>query len=101
MVFGQTFGSVVNSVLGIINSVLIPFVISLSVLVLLYGIFRYAGSGSDEKKLKEGLNYIFYGIIIISISLSVFGLITLIKNSFFPENVGNASFTISPKLSPK
>lgn len=76
------FQCFVSFALGIINS-LIFLVIGIAVLLFIVGLLKYILAGGDEAKLKEARSYIIFGIIAIFVMTSVWGLVTLLNNTFF------------------
>lgn len=70
--------------LGLINQAL-PILFALAVLAFFWGLVQYVfalGGEGDEKKQKQGKNLIIWGLIAFFIMLSVFGLISIIQESF-------------------
>jgi len=82
----MTISLIVDKILSILNYVVI-FVVSLGLLVFLYGLFTYLTNYSDEKKRTESLQYIFYGILGLFIMVSVWGLVGLITGTFGLEKI--------------
>ena len=72
-------GTLFNKVNGILNAI-IPFVISLAVVVFIIGIFRYIIAGDEESK-KGAKSLILYGIIGIFVMISVYGLVNILVNT--------------------
>ncbi len=60
---------------------LILIVISLSVLVFLWGLIKYAKS-VDDKTRAEAIGTITYGILALFVMISVWGLVNLLTSSF-------------------
>ena len=63
-------------------SKLIPFIIGLAALIFIFGLIQFVTSGGDEEKRKEARNTIIWGIIIIFVMTSVWGLVSLLQNTF-------------------
>lgn len=74
----------IGQFLSIINLV-IPFIIALTLLVFLWGIFQYVLS-NDESSQKEAKNFIIYGIISLFVMVSVWGLVKVLNSTFFGNN---------------
>lgn len=68
----------------IISGSIIPFIISLAILVFIFGLFKYITAGGDEEQLKTARDFIIYGIIFIAVMISVWGLVNLVVRTFFP-----------------
>ena len=69
-------------------AVLAYLIISLAVLVFMWGVFKYLASGGDEEARKTGRTYIVWGIVSIAVIISVWGLVRILANSFGLTNVG-------------
>lgn len=90
-----TFCSVVDSFLGLIRSS-IPILISVSVIVFVWGVFRYViAEGEDRQKSKD---IILYGIIGLFVMVSVWGLVALVYNTFGLDNASNFFFNFGGNL---
>lgn len=84
------FRSVVFYTVLLLNQV-IKVVIGIGVLVFIYGVLKYVGAGDDAEKVKQGRNFIIYGIVGIFVMLSVWGLVFIITNTFFRFGFLNTS----------
>ncbi|MFA6430301.1 MAG: pilin [Candidatus Paceibacterota bacterium] len=60
---------------------LVPFIISLAVVYFIWGVFRYAVAGDEEKK-KEAKTQIIWGIVGIFVMVSVWGLVNILQGTF-------------------
>lgn len=70
---------------------LIPFVIGLTVLFFLWGIFRLVFSAKDSEKREEARGYIVWGIIGLAVMVSVWGLVNLLRSTFsLDQNIPTA-----------
>jgi len=76
---------------------LIVVLIGVAVVLFLYGIIKYVSSGDDEAKRKEAKNYIVYGIVVLFVMVSVWGLVNLLAGTF---SGGTEHINKSPKLLP-
>ena len=61
---------------------LIPFVIGLTVLVFVWGVFKLVFSKTDSKERAEARGYIIWGIIGLAVMVSVWGLVNLLTSTF-------------------
>lgn len=81
--------SFVNSILGVIDSVVIPVIFAIAFLVFIWGVYRYfiAGAAQEEKR-EEGKKFVMWGIIGFVIMISVWGIVNLLVNTlgFDKEN---------------
>lgn len=74
-----------NTVSALINQIL-PIIISLTLLVFLWGIFLFVMSGADMDKRAEARGYILWGIIALAVMVSVWGLVNLLRTSISLNN---------------
>ncbi len=65
---------------------LIPFIIALTVLVFLYGIFKFVISGGDSEARKEAQGYIIWGVVALFVMVSVWGLVNILVRSVNLDN---------------
>ncbi len=78
----------IGGLLGLLNQAndlinrLIPFVIALTVLIFLWGVFKFVISGGDSEKRKEAQGYMIWGIIALFVMVSVWGLVNILVRSF-------------------
>ncbi len=65
---------------------LAPLVISLTVLVFIWGIFKYVTAAGDSDGRKEARGYMTWGIVSLFVMVSVWGLVNLLVASFRLDN---------------
>lgn len=87
----NTFETVVNGIIETLDIVVI-LIFTLGVVSFLYGIVIYIFRGGDSSKRKEGLKYIYYGIIGIFIMVAVWALVEILSNTI-GANFGIIQFT--------
>ena len=75
--------SVAQTILYIINAILVPVLFAIAFIVFLYGIAsKYIFSGGDPEKVKEGHKLILWGLIAFVVMISVWGLVNVVANTF-------------------
>lgn len=85
----QNFGT--NGFIGLLDAAnsligrLIPFIIALTVLVFLWGVFKFVISNDAEGR-KEARGYMVWGIVSLFIMISVWGLVNILVRSFSLNN---------------
>lgn len=84
-----------QGITGFIN-ILIPFVIGLAVVFFIFGLFKYVTAGGDEEKIKAARNTIIWGVIIIAVMISVWGLVNFVVNSFGLDEGPQVEFPCVP-----
>ena len=78
----MTFAQLVNQIIGVINTVVVPFIGALAFLVFIWGVVKYFFfSAGDETKLAEGRQFIFWGILGIVVLFSVWGFVNLLLST--------------------
>lgn len=72
-----------DSIINIINGILVPLLMAVAFIVFLYGVFNYfiAGASSEDKRA-EGRIFVLYGVIGFAVILSVWGLVNLLLTTF-------------------
>ncbi|PIQ68529.1 MAG: hypothetical protein COV91_03685 [Candidatus Taylorbacteria bacterium CG11_big_fil_rev_8_21_14_0_20_46_11] len=90
----MTIAQLLNQIKGLLDA-LIPFIVGLTVLVILWGIFNYVVHGAEEEKRAEGKQFILYGIIGLFLMMSIWGLVNLLVGTFHLTN------TIDPDKIPQ
>lgn len=53
-------------------------VIAIAVILMIYGGFLYVTSGGDEDKVKDGKNYIIYGVVGIAVATLATGIVMVV-----------------------
>lgn len=76
----MTFSDIVGSVVGTILSPLIPLTIAVALVLFFWGLVKYIGSSAGSSK-SEGRSLIWWGVITLFIMISVWGLVTIIRES--------------------
>lgn len=76
----QTVGSVLGTVLGIINTIVI-ILIAAAVAYFMWAVVKYITAKEEDQK-GEARNHMIYGIIGLFVMVSVWGLVALLQNTF-------------------
>ena len=69
---------VVNSLL----SAVIPLIFALAIVMFAWGVVRYVIGADDEKERERGKQFMVWGIIALSVMVSVWGLVHIVTNTF-------------------
>jgi len=77
----ENFQDLINRMVNLI-SLMVPVLISLAVLIFLYGVMTYIWNGGNQAKREEGRNFIIWGIIGLFVMVSVWGLVNLLSDTF-------------------
>ena len=90
----KTFEGVLGRITSLVNSV-IPFIVGLTVFVIIWGIFLYVAKAGEEEKRAQARQFILWGVIGVFFMLSIWGFVNILLNSFDLER------TIAPGDIPK
>ncbi len=79
----RNFSEFVNLIIGLI-SLLIPLVVTLTLLVFFWGIIKawIIGAG-DPKEIENGKKIAVAGIVAFVLTASIWGIVSLLRYSFF------------------
>ncbi|MEI6042618.1 MAG: hypothetical protein WCQ00_03585 [bacterium] len=72
---------VIVFLISFINGV-VGFIIGLTLVVFIWGLFKLIFASSDSKERETAKGYIVWGIISLAIMVSVWGLVNLLTSSF-------------------
>ncbi len=77
----QGICDLVDSASTLAGSTIPRLLFALALAYFLYGVFSYISTGADEKKRGEARNTIIYGIIILFVMSSVWGLVKFVQTA--------------------
>jgi hypothetical protein len=86
-----------DTILSIINEVLVPIVFAIAFIVFIWGVFQYfIQGGSDEEAKEKGKSLMLWGLIGFFLMVSIWGLVNILVGTFdlnnavpdFPETPG-------------
>ncbi len=69
---------------GVLDSI-VPFIIGLTVFIIIWGIFNYVTHAAEEEKRAEARSLIIYGILGVFSMLSIWGFVNILLNTFTLE----------------
>ena len=71
-----------SSIIGIINTILVPVLLTVAFLVFVYGVFNYFILGAaNESKRTEGAQFVLWAVVGFVVILSVWGLVSLLGST--------------------
>ncbi|MEX0917085.1 MAG: hypothetical protein WDZ90_00970 [Candidatus Paceibacterota bacterium] len=73
----DTIGALINTAT--------PIVVALALLYFLWGVGKYVFSAGDGERQKEGQNIMVWGIIALTVMVSVWGLVQVLADTFDVE----------------
>ncbi|PIR83330.1 hypothetical protein COU19_01195 [Candidatus Kaiserbacteria bacterium CG10_big_fil_rev_8_21_14_0_10_56_12] len=79
----STICGIANTILYLINNVLVPVLFAVAFIFFLYGIAKaYIFSQGEPEKVSEGHRLVLWGIIAFAIMISIWGLVNIVANTF-------------------
>ncbi len=78
---GTDLGGVARLISSVLGA-LVPLIIGLALLFFLWGMLVYLWNGDDEDKREESKSFMLWGVIGLFVMVSVWGLVSLVANSF-------------------
>ncbi len=66
----------------VIAAAIIPLIFTLAFLFFLWGMFLYMKDSSDVKKREEAKKFIYWGIIALTVMISIWGIVKIINTTF-------------------
>lgn len=78
----STFSDAVCLVVGFLDA-LGPTIVGITLLVFLWGLMRFIGAGGDEKRIQEGKDLMFWGVIALFVMVSIWAIVATIFSDFF------------------
>lgn len=82
----STLTDIIGSFTGLINKA-IPMALGLALLFFFWGLALYILAAGDEKKEVEGRATMMWGVIALTVAVSVWGLVNLINNTLGLESI--------------
>lgn len=82
----STLGALIGGIQGIVNS-LVPLILCIAVILFLWGLVKFVTSAGDEDKRTEGRNQMIWGIIVLFVMVSVWGLVNILVNTVFNGDI--------------
>ena len=76
----RDLGQLGESIIAIINSVVVPLILAIAFLYFIWGVFRYFIASNEETK-EKGRDLMFYGLIGFFVIISVWGIINLLTDT--------------------
>jgi len=81
---GLTFGSVITNVISTILKPLVVLIVGWAVIVFIWSLIQYLQG--DAPKKKDAKARIGWGILVLFVMVSLWGLVNILKNTFFGMN---------------
>lgn len=79
---GKDFKGIVGIIISSIFNPLVLLFLGLAVLYFMWGVLKYVRRGESDSDAAEGAKMMAYGIFAIFVMISVWGLVTILVNTF-------------------
>jgi hypothetical protein len=73
---------VFNYMSCILNLSVVPLIFSLALVYFIYGVMQYVLNDADESKKAKGKQFMVWGIVALTVMVTVWGLVNLLGNTF-------------------
>jgi hypothetical protein len=85
-----------DSIIGIINTILVPVLVAIAFIVFLWGVFKYLIYGGDnDTERATGKKLILWGIIAFVIIFSIWGIVNVLMGAL---NLSSGTHPSAPKI---
>ncbi len=78
---------------------LVVLIVAIALVYFIWGVTKYIAHGGDETKRAEGQQMMINGIIALFVIVSVWGLVAVLQNTFFPGSAGGGSINVQFQFS--
>lgn len=78
----STLADIFNWATCILSKSVIPLIVTIALVVFMYGVVEYMINADKEEKRAEGRKYMLWGIISLFVMLSIFGILAVLGNTF-------------------
>ncbi|HUY62761.1 MAG TPA: hypothetical protein VMV50_03165 [Candidatus Paceibacterota bacterium] len=81
-----------DTIVWVINSVIVPVLIAVAFIVFLYGVYKYfiQGAASDTER-ETGRKFVMWGVIGMVIIVSFWGVVNIVKDTLIPSTANNTA----------
>lgn len=82
MTFAQFIGSGSSGIVGAINTILIPLLMTFTFLVFVWGVFKFFFWGADNSGEREkGRSFILWGVLGFVLIVSIWSLVSILLST--------------------
>lgn len=93
----QTVNEVFDRFIHINVTGLFPAMISIALVTFLAGVIKFVKAGDNEEARQAGRQVMIYGIVVLFVMMSFWGIVKLLTTSFFSDEPGLPNYL--PSLS--
>lgn len=77
----MTFAKTVESIIDVINTLIVPTILALTFLAFVYGVLKYFFFEGDDKARENGRRFMLWGILAMVVVFSVWGVVALMLST--------------------
>jgi len=88
------FDELGTALIDFFNNILIPLFIGVAVILFFYGLIKYITSGESDDAKKSARSYMIYGVVVLFVMISVWGLVQILVDLFGLEGVAPVTPTV-------
>lgn len=76
-----------NYITCIISRSVVPLIVALAVVMFIWGVIQYVINADEEAKRAEGRQFMIWGIIALTVMVSIWGLVSILAATFNIQTV--------------
>jgi hypothetical protein len=81
MTFAQFVGGGTQGIVGVLNTIVMPGLMTLAFFAFVYGVARYIMQGDSDSKRIEGRNFILWGAIGLAVLVSTWAIVNIMLST--------------------
>lgn len=94
---GGSITPVIQDIIDIVQA-LVPFMLTLAVLFFLWGLAKFVLAAGDEGARESGRSIMIWGVIAITVMVSLWGLVSLLQTIFAIDTAPTYSAPVLPSI---
>jgi hypothetical protein len=75
----------------LVSRFVVPLIFSVAFIIFAWGVTQYILNGQEEAKREKGRQFMIWGIIALTVMFTIWGLVSLLKNTFNLDNAAPKS----------
>ena len=91
-----TLDGIAGGLLSVLNSIIIPLMIAIAVIIFFYGVVKYVLATGDDAARAQARSLMIYGVVGLFVMVSIWGLVGLLQGTF---GIGGGGVIDAPQVS--
>ncbi|MES2416248.1 MAG: hypothetical protein V4504_00945 [Patescibacteria group bacterium] len=79
---------IINYATCIISHSIIPLIMGMALVVFIWGVVQYIAGAEEEAKREKGRQFIIWGLIAITVIVSIYGMVQILGDTFGIQSAG-------------